>query len=91
MLGNTLLNPNRMQKNSVDGNNMVGIVGAALTSEELQDAQKGRTSHPPNPGAPRRTIPRTRPQWATRRGVRVGTLSLWATRERLWQTFSASC
>ena len=41
-----------------------------------QDAQKGQTSHPPNPGAPRRAVPRARPQRAKRRGVRFGTLSL---------------
>ena len=28
----------------------------------MQDAQKGQTSHPPNPGAPRRAVPRARPQ-----------------------------
>ena len=28
----------------------------------LRDAQKGQTSHPPNPGAPRRAAPRARPQ-----------------------------
>jgi hypothetical protein len=27
-----------------------------------QDAQKDLTSHPPNPGAPRRAVPRARPQ-----------------------------
>jgi hypothetical protein len=27
-----------------------------------QDAQKVRLSHPPNPGVPRRAIPRARPQ-----------------------------
>ena len=48
-----------------------------LTSAYLaQDAQKGRWSHPPNPGAPRRAVPRARPQRAKRRGVRFGTLSL---------------
>ena len=26
-----------------------------------QDGQEGQTSHPPNPGAPRRAIPRTKP------------------------------
>jgi len=29
-----------------------------------QDAQKGQTSHPPNPGAPRRTLTQARPQRA---------------------------
>jgi hypothetical protein len=29
-----------------------------------QDAQKGRTSHPPSPGAPRRAVPQARPQRA---------------------------
>jgi hypothetical protein len=29
-----------------------------------EDAQKGQTSHPPNPGAPRRAVPRARPQRA---------------------------
>jgi hypothetical protein len=28
----------------------------------MQDAQKGQTSHPPNPGAPRRAVPQARPQ-----------------------------
>ena len=28
----------------------------------MQDAQKGQTSHPPNPGAPRRTFSQARPQ-----------------------------
>jgi len=41
-----------------------------------QDAQKGCPA---------------RPQWVKRRGVRFGTLSLWAMRERSWRTFSASC
>ena len=27
-----------------------------------QDAQKGQTSHPPNPGAPRRALSQARPQ-----------------------------
>jgi len=30
-----------------------------------QDAQKGKTSHPPNPGAPRRALSQSRPQWPT--------------------------
>ncbi len=33
----------------------------------MQDAQKGQTFHPPNPGAPRRAIPQARPQRAKRR------------------------
>ena len=41
-----------------------------------QDAQKGRS---------------TRPQRAERRGVRFGTVSHCAMRERCWRTFSASC
>ena len=28
----------------------------------LRDAQKDQTSHPPNPSAPRRALPRARPQ-----------------------------
>jgi hypothetical protein len=32
------------------------------------DAQKGRPSHPPNPGAPRRASPQARPQPAKGRG-----------------------
>jgi hypothetical protein len=28
----------------------------------LQDARKGQTSHPPNPGAPRRALSQARPQ-----------------------------
>ena len=34
-----------------------------------QDAQKGQTSHPPNPGAPRRTLSHARPQQAKGRCV----------------------
>ena len=34
----------------------------------MQDAQKGQTSHPPNPGAPRRAFSHTRSQRAKRRG-----------------------
>ncbi len=34
----------------------------------MQDAQKGQTSHPPNPGAPRRAVPRARRQRATKDG-----------------------
>jgi hypothetical protein len=31
-----------------------------------QAAQKGQTSHPPNPGAPRRAVPQARPQlWSS--------------------------
>jgi len=41
-----------------------------------QDIQKGRSA---------------RPQRAKRRGVRCGTLSLWAMRERCWRAFSTSC
>jgi hypothetical protein len=33
-----------------------------------QDAQKGQTSHPPNPGAPRRALSRARPQRVKGRG-----------------------
>jgi hypothetical protein len=33
-----------------------------------QDAQKVQTSHPPNPGAPRRTLSQTRLQRATKGG-----------------------
>src|SRR5467141_1365064 len=38
------------------------------TGEHRQDAQKGQTSHPPNPGAPRRALSQARPQRAKRRG-----------------------
>src|SRR3979411_106239 len=38
------------------------------TEDHRQDAQKGQTSHPPNPGAPRRAVPQARPQRAKRRG-----------------------
>ena len=34
-----------------------------------QDDQKGQTSHPPNPGAPRRTLSHARPQQAKRRCI----------------------
>jgi hypothetical protein len=34
-----------------------------------QDAQKGQTSHPPNPGAPRRALSHARPQRVKTRGV----------------------
>jgi hypothetical protein len=39
------------------------------TSGFQQDAQKGQTSHPPNPGAPRRTLSHARPQQAKGRCV----------------------
>jgi hypothetical protein len=32
--------------------------------KSLQDAQKGQTSHPPNPGAPRRALSHARPRSA---------------------------
>jgi hypothetical protein len=38
-----------------------------LEENTAQDAEKGHTSHPPKPGAPRRAIPRARPQRAKRR------------------------
>jgi len=47
-----------------------------LMAQSPQEAQKGRPA---------------RPQRAKRRGVRFGTLSLRAMRERRWRTFSASC
>jgi len=47
-----------------------------LMSHQPQDAQKDQTSHPPNPGAPRRALSQARPQRAKRQGVRFGTLSL---------------
>ena len=28
----------------------------------MQDVQKVQTSHPPNPGAPRRAVPQAKPQ-----------------------------
>jgi hypothetical protein len=44
-----------------------GHAKSVLRSEEElpqsgQDGQNGRCSHPPNPGAPRRAVPRARPQ-----------------------------
>ena len=48
-----------------------GISPVALRQERVarklnarQDAQKSQTSHPPNPGAPRRALPKARPQRA---------------------------
>jgi hypothetical protein len=37
----------------------------------MQDAQKGQLSHPPNPGAPRRAVPRARPQRLKKVEVKV--------------------
>ena len=37
----------------------------------LQDAQKVQTSHPPNPGAPRRAVPQARPQGMKKAEVEV--------------------
>ena len=37
-------------------------------SSHVQDVQKGRRSHPPSPGVPRRAVPRARPQRAKGRG-----------------------
>jgi len=36
----------------------------------IQDAQNGRLSHPPNPGAPRRVVPQARPQRAKLKRLR---------------------
>ena len=33
-----------------------------INQNQSQAVQKGQTSHPPNPGAPRRAFPHTRPQ-----------------------------
>jgi hypothetical protein len=38
----------------------------------LQDVQKVQTSHPPNPGAPRRALSLARPQRVKGRGVPSG-------------------
>ena len=43
-------------------------------SNAVQDAQKGRLSHPPDPGAPRRASPRPRVHRAKRRGGTYRTL-----------------
>jgi len=37
----------------------------------FKDAQKDQPSHPPNPGAPRRAVPRARPQQAKQAEVEV--------------------
>ncbi len=60
----------------------------------MQDAQKGQTSHPPNPGAPRRALSQARPQ-RVKGGLRSRlsedlTLSLSLNLPESWQTFSAS-
>jgi len=44
------------------------MVRMCNTTALSQDAQKGQTSHPPNPGAPRRAVPRARPQRVKDRG-----------------------
>ena len=56
-----------LMRGKIDGPH-VWHTGGAL----LQDAQTGRTSHPPNPGAPRRALPRGRPQRVRARGVPLG-------------------
>ena len=56
--------------------NFDGLHVCDMRGTPSQDAQKGQTSHPPNPGAPRRALSQARPQRAKRRGVGFGTLSL---------------
>jgi hypothetical protein len=57
----------RLRKNSVGTSEFHWCVRLGLRGHIAQDAQKGQTSHPPNPGAPRRAVPRARPQRAKRR------------------------
>ena len=45
----------------------MAYTSGTLGEYSQQDAQKGQTSHPPNPGAPRRALPQARPQRAKRR------------------------
>jgi len=49
-----------LMRGKIDGPH-VWHTGGAL----LQDAQTGQTSHPPPPDAPRRALPRARPQRMT--------------------------
>ena len=56
------LPPRNLLKNLVFVQYVVAILRMVIVSEYQQDAQKGQTSHPPNPGAPRRAVPRARPQ-----------------------------
>ena len=55
----------RFRKRSVDMPELHESAHFGQQEYTAQDAQKGQTSHPPNPGAPRRAVPRTRPQRAT--------------------------
>jgi hypothetical protein len=47
-----------------------------------QDAQKGQTSHPPNPGAPRRTLSHARPQLRSLPSFYVSHLTFHSSWER---------
>jgi hypothetical protein len=58
--------PNSLRKNSVGTPEIDWSVRLRQQGHTLQDAQKGRPSHPPNPGAPRRAFSQTRPQRATK-------------------------
>jgi hypothetical protein len=54
----------RLLKNYVGTPDLHWLACLGQQENILQDAQKGQTSHPPNPGAPRRAVPRARPQRA---------------------------
>jgi len=57
----------------------------------LQDAQTGQTSHPPNPGAPRRALPRARPQRMTKAEVKVESMkACWRFEVGGWKPWSMS-
>ena len=49
-----------------------GAIRLGQEEHTTQDAQKGRTSHPPNPGAPRRALTQARLQRVKDRGVPSG-------------------
>jgi hypothetical protein len=55
-------NASRLRKNYVGTPDLHWSACLGQQENRAQDAQKGLTSHPPNPGAPRRAVPRARPQ-----------------------------
>jgi hypothetical protein len=58
----------RLRKTISARQNFAGLHVRNTRRTSLQDAQKGQTSHPPNPGAPRRALSQARPQRVKGRG-----------------------
>src|SRR6267143_1737928 len=63
--------PVRLRKNYCSTSELRWPARLGLWENTMQDAQKGQTSHPPNPGAPRRALSQARR--SERRGEEVHT------------------